>query len=313
MLYESAHAAGTNPSSDPEVQGALNHIWPVFLPYIMSEWADIVPVFLGYLTSAVHALPSSCSLTKTYDALSVRPPAACLVRPSPAVVPASSSLAPVVVATSAPSSLAPSPIMHSGSLGLSLLQLVPPSLHAPSLGPGPSPLTIVGPEFFSESASLPPMHIIVCSVGPCPTVILPDDDLSDSAPVCPAKHIKSSLHNAAHPVRFNKSELIPKVDLPASYTSCCRCQDMKKRYVPLHTAKLPFGDCGCYVCAGESCVWLEKAKEKAKPVPWAACTSFLSCFSSRVSNCVCRYILPLAVSESFSICCHDLLQPFFGV
>ena len=285
------HTAGTNLASDLDVQGALDHMRPICLPYITSEWADIVPIFLGHLTSAMHALSPGRSLTKAYDAQPVHPPAACIVHPSPAVAPASSLLAPVVVTTSVPLLSAPSPIMHSGSSDLGLSQLAPPSLCTPSSGPRPSPLTIVGPEFLSASASLLPMHIVVCPVEPCPDIILLGDNLSDSAPIHPAKHGKSSSCNAAHPAGFNKAELISKADLPASYTSCRRCWDMKKRCAPLCTAKPLFGDCGHCVHTGEFCVWLgkakekakeqakeqaqEKAKEKAKPTPRAAGTLFL--------------------------------------
>ena len=227
---------------------------PICLPYITSEWAEIIPIFLGCLTSAMHTLPPGRSLTKAYDAQPVRPPAVHIVHPSPAVAPASSSLAPVTVMTSTPSSSAPSPIACLGLLGSCLLQLAPPSLCPPSSGPGLSPLTIVGPEFFSASASLLPMHIVVCPAEPCFDIILLGDDSSDSAPVHLAKHVKSSLHDAAHPARFNKAKLIPKADLLALYTSCHCCRDMKKWCVPLYTAKPPFGDCGRCVRTRESCV-----------------------------------------------------------
>ena len=260
-------AAGANPSSDPDVQGVFDCIWPVCLLYITSEWADIVPVFLGHLMSAIHALPPSRSLTKAYNAQPVRPPAVRIVCPLPAVAPASSSLTPVAAATSAPLSSAPSPITCSGSSGSGLSQLAPPSSHVPSLGPGPSPLTVIGPEFFLASTSLPSRHIMVRPTEPRPAIILPGDDSSDSAPARPAKHVKSTSHDAACPAGLNEAKLIPKADLPATYTSCSHCWDMKKRCMPLCTAKLPFGDCGRCVRARKSCVRLVKAKGKSKEEP----------------------------------------------
>jgi hypothetical protein len=123
VLYESVRTAGANPSSDPDMQGAFDRMWPICLPYITLEWADIVPIFLGRLTSAVHTLPPGCSLTEMYDAQPVHPPAVHIVHPLPAVAPVSSLLTPVAAATSMPLSSAPSPIVCSGSSGSGLSQL----------------------------------------------------------------------------------------------------------------------------------------------------------------------------------------------
>ena len=117
------HTAGTNLASDLDVQGALDHMRPICLPYITSEWANIIPIFLGCLTSAVRALPPGHSLTKAYNAQPVHPPAVRIVHPLPAVAPVSSLLTPVAAATSMPLSSAPSPIVCSGSSGSGLSQL----------------------------------------------------------------------------------------------------------------------------------------------------------------------------------------------